>query len=171
MPSNDSSGKNGHGFFLENYFEQTNFFIQAGQTRTVTFVANNAGTFTYICTQSLCGSGHTLMNGTFTVQQPQAAAPTISSLSPASGPTNGGTVVAIGGANFANGATVKFGTSSAIGVTFNSSSSMTATAPVHAAGAVTVTVTNPDGQSGTSSYTYVDPTLSITTTLGVGALR
>src|SRR5437764_6279789 len=30
VPSNDSSGKNGHGFFLENYFEQTNFFIQAG---------------------------------------------------------------------------------------------------------------------------------------------
>src|SRR5690349_2365729 len=112
VPSNDGSGSFGHGFFLETYFEpQTPFLINRGQTRSVTFVANTPGTFTYICSQSSCGSGHTLMNGTFTVQAVQAAAPTISSLNPATGPTNGGTIVSINGANFVNGATVKFGSS------------------------------------------------------------
>src|SRR5213075_1479498 len=44
VPSNDqSSGGIGHGFFLENYFENFGFFITRGQTRTVTFVANQAG--------------------------------------------------------------------------------------------------------------------------------
>jgi hypothetical protein len=101
------------------------------------------------------------MGGVFTVQAVQAAAPTITSISPSSGTPNGGTIVSITGTNFANGATVKFDTSNAIGVTVNGSTSITATTPVHAAGTVTVTVTNPDSQSGTGSFTYVNPTLSV----------
>src|SRR5436853_2357613 len=162
VPSNDDSTGKAHGFFLENYFENLSFFVNRGQTRVVTFVANQAGTFTYICTLSTCGVGHTLMNGTFTVNAVQAAAPSVSSVSPASGPTNGGNIVTITGANFANGATVKFDTSSALGVSVNSSTSITCTAPAHAAGSVTVTVTNPDAQSGTGTYVYANPTLSIT---------
>jgi IPT/TIG domain len=161
VPANDGSGSFGHGFFLENYFENLNFDIQPGQTRQVTFVANSPGTFTYICTQSSCGSGHSLMNGTFTVQAVQAAAPTISSINPSSGTPNGGNLVTITGANFVNGATVKFGTSNGIGTTVNSSTSITVTAPAHAAGTVTVTVTNPDSQSGTTTYTYVNQTISV----------
>jgi IPT/TIG domain len=162
VPSNDGSGSFGHGFFLETYFEpQTPFLINRGQTRQVTFVANSPGTFTYICSQSSCGSGHSLMNGTFTVNATQAAPPTISSINPSSGTPNGGNLVTITGANFVNGATVKFDTSNGIGTTVNSSTSITVTAPAHAAGTVTVTVTNPDNQSGTSSYTYVNPTLSV----------
>jgi heme/copper-type cytochrome/quinol oxidase subunit 2 len=162
VPSTDKSTGGSHGFFLETYFENFDFFINRGQTRTITFVANQPGTFSYICTQSNCGVGHTLMGGTFTVQAVQAAAPSIASISPSSGSPNGGTIVTITGANFANGATVKFDTSSAIGVTVNSSTSITATTPVHAAGNVTVTVTNPDSQSGTGSFTYATPALSIT---------
>jgi len=127
----------------------------------VTFVANQPGTFSYICTQSSCGVGHTLMGGTFTVQAAQAAPPAITSISPSTGTPNGGTIVSITGTNFANGAAVKFDTSSAIGVTVNSSTSITATTPVHAPGIVTVTVTNPDNQSGAGSFTYVDTGLSI----------
>jgi hypothetical protein len=162
VPSNDGSGNFGHGFFLETYFEpQTPFIINRGQTRQVTFVANSPGTFTYLCTQSSCGIGHTIMNGTFTVNAVQASPPTISSINPSSGTPNGGNLVSITGANFVNGAAVKFDTSNGIGTTVNSSTSITVTVPAHAAGTVTVTVTNPDSQSGTSTYTYVNPVLSL----------
>lgn len=163
VPSNDqSTGGIGHGFFLESYFENFSFLISRGQTRSINFVANQPGTFSYICTQSSCGVGHTVMGGTFTVNAVQAPAPTIASLNPATGPTSGGNVVTISGANFTANASVKFDNTNAIGVTVNGSTSITATAPAHAAGPVTVTVTNSDGQSGTASYTYADPTISIT---------
>jgi hypothetical protein len=97
------------------------------------------------------------------------AAPTVSTVSPASGTTAGGTVVTITGTGFQSGATVSFGGTNATAVTFNSSSQLTATAPARAAGVVTVTVTNPGGQSGskTSAYTFVAPT----TTPAVTAIR
>ncbi len=54
------------------------------------------------------------------------------------------------------GPTVKLGGTSATGVTVVSSTSITATTPAHAAGAVSVVVTNTDAQSGTlnNGYTY-----------------
>jgi len=162
VPSGDKATGTSHGFFLETYFEEFSFFINKGQTRQVTFVANQPGTFSYICTQSTCGVGHTVMGGTFTVNAVQAPAPTITSLNPTSGTINGGTIVSITGANFVTGATVKFDTSNGIGTSFNSSTNILSTAPAHAAGPVTVTVTNPDGQSATATYTYVNPTISIT---------
>jgi len=73
--------------------------------------------------------------------------------------------VTLNGAHFVDGATVKFGTVPATSVSFGSASSLTATAPAQAAGKVSVTVINPDGQSGTLSgaYTYADaPTLTLT---------
>ena len=45
------------------------------------------------------------------------AAPTVSSISPTSGPTTGGTSVTITGTNFVSGATVAFGGTAATGVT------------------------------------------------------
>ena len=63
----------------------------------------------------------------------------------------------ITGTNFAAGATVTFGGTAATNVVVVSSTSITATTPAHAAGAVTVTVTNPGGQSGSlaSGFTYI----------------
>lgn len=161
VPSSDKSTGGSHGFFLETYFEKFDFFVNRGQTRSITFIANQPGTFSYICTQSACGVGHTVMGGTFTVNAVQAAAPTVTSIAPANGSPNGGTLVTITGTNFANGASVKFDTSNAIGVTVNSSTSITCSTPVHAPGTVTVTVTNPDNQSGSGSFTYASPTLAI----------
>lgn len=95
------------------------------------------------------------------------AAPTVGSVSPATGTTAGGRVVAITGANFAAGATVAFGGADSPSVTVNSLTSITATTPPHAAGPVDVMVTNLDTQSGLrmNGYTYtpltvnsVDPT-------------
>jgi len=81
-------------------------------------------------------------------------APTISTVSPLSGTTAGGTVTTITGANFQSGATVTFGGTAAASVTFNSSSQLTVTAPAHATGTVSVVVTNPGGQSATKSSAY-----------------
>src|SRR5205085_3895571 len=76
-------------------------------------------------------------------------APSVSSIAPSSGPTAGGTSVTITGANFVSGATVQIGGAAATSVVFSNSTTITATTPAHAAGAVDVAVTNPDGQSGT----------------------
>jgi hypothetical protein len=64
--------------------------------------------------------------------------------------------VTVTGTGFVSGATVKLGGTTATNVTVNSSSTITATTPAHAAGTVDVVVTNSDGQSGTLSggYTY-----------------
>ncbi|HEV7920728.1 MAG TPA: IPT/TIG domain-containing protein [Thermoanaerobaculia bacterium] len=159
VPNNDGSDF-GHGFFLENYMD-AGVNIGKGKTVSIQFIASEAGTFTFICTLT-CGVFHSNMFGTLTVQAaPQNPAPTISGVTPASGPVTGGTTVQIDGANFQNNATVKFGANSATNVTFVSSTRLTAVTPAGAAvGAVSVTVTNPDSQSGSSagfSYTAAGP--------------
>ena len=69
---------------------------------------------------------------------PGNPAPTVSGISPASGTTAGGTPVTITGTGFLAGATVSFGGTAATGVTVASSTSITATAPAHTAGTVSV---------------------------------
>ena len=86
----------------------------------------------------------------------QNPAPALTSISPASGSVNGGTSVTLSGSNFLNGAAVTFGTIPSTFVVVVNSSTMTATTPAAAAGAVNVTVTNPDGQSATL-YSAVQP--------------
>src|SRR6202040_1583014 len=87
-----------------------------------------------------------------------AVPPTVSSLSPNSGSTAGGTAVTITGTNFAAGATVTFGGAAATNVVVVNSTTITATTPAGSAGAVTVTVTV-NGQNGslTNGYTYTVP--------------
>ena len=81
-------------------------------------------------------------------------APTISSISPASGTTAGRTAISITGTGFLAGAAVALGGSAATSVTVASKTSVTAKTPAHAAGAVSVSVTNTDGQSGILSNGY-----------------
>ena len=76
------------------------------------------------------------------------APPTVTSVSPNNGPVAGGTAVTITGTNFAAGATVTLGGTAATNVVVASSTTITATTPAHAAGAVTATVTNSNGLSG-----------------------
>ncbi len=96
-----------------------------------------------------------------------APAPTIATVLPASGSTAGGTNVTITGSGFAAGATVTFGGTAATNVVVVSATSITATTPAHAAGAVTVAVTNTNGQSGTltNGFTYVAPAPTVATVL------
>ncbi len=77
------------------------------------------------------------------------APPTVTGLSPASGPTAGGTSVTITGTNFTGATAVKFGATSATSFTVNSATSITATSPA-GTGTIDVTVTTPIGTSTTS---------------------
>ncbi|MGA9811443.1 MAG: IPT/TIG domain-containing protein, partial [Terriglobales bacterium] len=96
--------------------------------------------------------------GGYTYAAPHAA-PTVTAITPNSGTINGGTAVTITGTGFLAGASVKLGGTSAAGVTIVSATSITATTPAHAAGAVSIVVTNTDAQIGTltNGYTYIDP--------------
>ena len=149
-----------HGFAVEQFFTSGTTFSK-GTHRTITFTASTPGTFTYFCTFS-CGPGHPNMNGTLIVNA-AAAPPSITSFTPTQGSVSGGNNVAITGANFQSGATVNFGDTAAVSVTVNGSTSINVTSPVHAAGAVNITVTNPDGQSATSAnaFTYLAPSPTI----------
>ena len=85
-----------------------------------------------------------------------APAPILTTVSPTSGPTTGGTSVTLTGQNFASGATVTFGGTAATSVVVVSTTQITAKTPPHAKGSVNVVVTNSDGQSATlaSGFTY-----------------
>jgi hypothetical protein len=124
-------------------------------TRNIAAATEDPGAFTTTAADWWAAS-------TIAVRPSCTPAPTVTSVAPNSGPDTGGTSVTITGTNFVSGATVTFGGTAATGVTFVNATTITATTPVHAAGAVDVVVTNPDTQSGTltNGYTY---TLSATT--------
>jgi len=95
-------------------------------------------------------------NANFTIAA-GAPPPNLISILPVAGSEWGGTVVTLAGSSFVNGATVSFDGTPATLVTFNDSTSIFATAPAHAVGAVDVAVENPDAQSDTlvASFTYL----------------
>jgi hypothetical protein len=99
-------------------------------------------------------------------------APVVSSLSPASGGTAGGTAVTITG-KYLEGATgVTFGATPASSFGVDSSSQITAIAPAAAAGTVDVHVTGPGGLSAvtpTDRYTFTAPSAASTTSTSTGA--
>jgi uncharacterized cupredoxin-like copper-binding protein len=168
VPSNDPAPE--HGLLMEAYFDgftagtQQPFNVKPGQSVTKTFTATTTGTFLFACNAPNCGTGHSNMIGTFTVTPQSNPAPTVTGIAPSSGTTAGGTFVTIAGTNFASGATVSMGGSAATGVNVTGASSLTASTPAHAAGIVSITVANADGQSGTLSnaYTYVTPSPTLT---------
>jgi len=84
-----------------------------------------------------------------------APPPTLSAVSPASGPTAGGTALPLTGTNFQVGATVTIGGGAATAVTITSATRITATTPSGRAGAAAVVVTNPDDQSASLATAFV----------------
>lgn len=73
--------------------------------------------------------------------------PVVSSVTPSSGPTAGGTSVVIGGSGFTGATAVMFGSVAATSFSVSSASAINATSPAEAAGTVNVTVTTPAGTS------------------------
>jgi hypothetical protein len=127
----------------------TGVTVVSSTTITATTPAGSVGAVTV--TVTVGGQSGSLASGFTYIGQP-----TVTSVSPNSGSTLGGTAVTITGTNFAAGATVSFGSTAATGVTVVNSTTITATTPVGSAGAVTVTVTNLGAQSGTlaNGFTY-----------------
>jgi hypothetical protein len=85
------------------------------------------------------------------------APPTVSSVSPNTGPTAGGTSITITGTGFVAGATVSVGGTACTGVVVVSATSITCSTPVGSAGTVDVIVTDSNGTSASSvndQYTY-----------------
>jgi hypothetical protein len=116
---------------------------------TATAPAHAAGTVNVTVTSGL-GTSAVSSKDRYTYYAP----PTVSSITPATGPK--GTVVTVTGTGFVAGAKVAFATSPASKVVRVSSTKLTATAPA-GSGTVAVTVTTPGGTSATSpadQFTY-----------------
>lgn len=100
------------------------------------------------------------------------AGPTVSSVAALTGNAIGGTAVTITGTDFVSGATVLFDTDPCTSVVFGSATSLTCTTPAHAAGAVSVTVTNPDTQlhALAAAFTYIAAPIVSSIDITSGAL-
>ena len=98
--------------------------------------------------------GNAIGSGAFTFVAP----PTISSVSPASGSTAGGTTITITGTSLTGATSVTVGGVAATSVVVVSPTSITAVTPAGTLGAVSVSVTTPYGAaSAASTFTYVAP--------------
>jgi alpha-tubulin suppressor-like RCC1 family protein/outer membrane protein OmpA-like peptidoglycan-associated protein len=102
------------------------------------------------------------------------AAPSVTSVSPSSGSTDGGASLTITGTGFLSGASVTVGGAACTSVAVVSATSITCVAPAGTAGAQDVVVTNTDGQLGTGSGLFsfeVPPTTTVTpTTLAISQI-
>ena len=127
----------------------------SGKTITATTGAVGTAGVGSIVVTNPGGLASTLSEG-FTYLAP---APTVTSVTPTTGPLAGGTAITITGTGFTTGATVTLGGTAATAVTVTSATTITATTPARTAGAVTLTVTNPDTQSAslTTAFTYLAP--------------
>lgn len=87
---------------------------------------------------------------------PPAASLSVTAINPRSGPSAGGTTVAITGTGFVAGARVTFGGEPATSVTVTSSATINAVTPAHPAASVDVEVFNPSNQRAVlgNGYTY-----------------
>jgi len=122
--------------------------LSSSQVQAVT-PAHIAGTVDVSLAQS--GQTATLSNS-FTYN---AVTPTVTGVSPDSGPTAGGTTVTISGSNFLAGALVLFGTVSTPAINITGTQVQVVT-PAHASGLVDVSVENPGNLIGKlpGSFTY-----------------
>lgn len=96
--------------------------------------------------------------------------PILTSATPASGPTAGGTTVVLTGSGLATATNVLFGGTPASSFTVVSDSQVNAIAPAGAAGTVSVTVVTPGGTSNGTGYTYVGPPVLISLAPNIGPM-
>lgn len=95
-----------------------------------------------------------------------ASTPTVTSVSPTSGSTTGGTAITLTGTNFAAGATVTVGGAACTNVTVVSATQITCTTPAGSAGTASVVVTSSGLlNSANTLFTYNTPIVAPTTTI------
>ena len=114
------------------------------------------GNYTVNLTATNSGGSSTFPNATFINVTAALGPPTITLISPASGPITAGTLVNITGTNLAGVTSVTFGTGNPATINANTATTINMTAPAGSAGLVTVTVTTPGG-TATTTYTYTAP--------------
>lgn len=98
--------------------------------------------------------------------------PTVASTNLPVGPPAGGQMITVTGTLFEPGAVARLGGTLCTTTTFVSATQLTCLTPAHALGAVTVQVTNLDGQSGSlaSGYTFAAPPNTTSSNLAFGPL-
>jgi M6 family metalloprotease-like protein len=106
---------------------------------------------------------------TFLVSLTGKAPPAITGINPAGGDPAGGTNVTITGASFVTGSTVALGGVAATNVIVVNDTTITATTGAHAAGTVSVVVTNPLGQSATFANGFTFTTAPLITAAATSA--
>ena len=134
----------------------TNVTVKSSTELVATSPAHSAGPVDVVVTDAT-GTSATSSADVFTyvTSQPSSSsstAPTVTGITPASGPAAGGTTVTITGTGFTKTTAVSFETTAA-SVTFTSSTTLSVVTPAHASGTVTVTVTT-SGGSATAEFTY-----------------
>lgn len=139
-----------------NFSQTTQVYF--GSTPATSFIVSNS---THITAISPAGSEGTV---DVTISNPlhtsvissadqftYTAVPTVTEISPSSGPLAGSTSVTITGTGFTSSSTVAFGGSAGTSVSVISSTSLTAVSPSGSAGTVHITVTTAGGASAASS--------------------
>ncbi|WP_323100182.1 IPT/TIG domain-containing protein [Intrasporangium sp. YIM S08009] len=128
--------------------------VSAGTIRVVT-PARPAGTVDVRVT-SKAGTSPVVAAGRYRYE----AMPTVTKVSPSSGPSRGGTVVTLTGTNLGYATSVFFGSTRVLQVTRVSATTLRVTAPAHAAGTVWIRATSAGGWSAVSpatTYTFGAP--------------
>jgi formylglycine-generating enzyme required for sulfatase activity len=132
--------------------------VTIGNATTITAVTPPGALGSVLIVVTTPGGTANLANA-FTYVVP---APTISSVSPTSGSTAGGTTITITGTNLTGATSVTVGGVAATGVAVVNSTTVTAVTPAGTAGAKTVTVTTPGGTANlANAFTYVVPAPTI----------
>ncbi|MFC1586972.1 beta strand repeat-containing protein [Planctomycetota bacterium] len=123
------------------------------------FAANTVGS---VATTVTANNGDTDDTGRLTIDEPTGVrnpAPTVTGVTPASGPSIGGSTVTVTGSDFKDNAVVFFDGVPAQDVDVVSSGSISCVTPPGPVGLVSVTVVNPDAQSDTkeNAFEYLGP--------------
>jgi formylglycine-generating enzyme required for sulfatase activity len=131
--------------------------VNVVSTTTMTAVTPSSTTAGAKTVSVTTASGTASLTSGFTY----VAAPTVTSVTPNTGPTAGGTSITITGTGFYNGssnATVSIGSAAATSVVVVNPTTITAVTPAGSAGSAMVAVTTPSGTASLASgFTYVAP--------------
>ncbi|MFG2491173.1 IPT/TIG domain-containing protein [Streptomyces caniferus] len=129
-------------------FGSNSAVILTNTTTQITAIAPTAPPSTVNVTVTTPGGTSNPLPYTYTA----TPAPTLTTVSPTSGPTTGGNIVTLNGTNLTSATSVKFGSNSAVILT-NTTTQITAIAPA-GIGTVNVTVSTAGGTSNALPYTY-----------------
>jgi hypothetical protein len=143
------------------------FVVNSDTSITATTAAGSMGVVDVLVATANGGQSAVAATDQFTF----APTPSITSMTPTSGSTSGGTTVTITGTNFTGATNVLFGTVSASSFTVLSPTQISAVSPAHGQGSIYITVTNGDYTSAAvpaSAFYFNSGTLPPMVVIGGG---